>query len=111
MPYEDYEDKREYQKKYMREYRNQKGDSMSEEKTKVRPDKDISPDDYKTAEGLLQAVAEEIANIKRLEGVEPVTRAKVVSNLVRTGIKVFEVSEITERVEELEKIAKNKKVV
>ena len=95
----------------MRRYRNNgKGeielmDTDNNKKIKVRPDKEISPDDYKTAEGLLQAIAEEIANIKLIPNIEPVTKAKVVSNLVRTGIKVYEVSDLVKRVEEIEKIA------
>ena len=105
MPYKDPEDKKEYQRKYMRRKRaNKEVFGMGEEestKKPVRPDKKINAKDYKTADGLLTAVAEEIANIKRQGNMEAATRARVISNLVRTGIKVFEKSELEKEFEKL----------
>ncbi len=91
-PYKDPEKQRQYQTEWQRMKR------TGEDKT---PGRTLNPEDVKTAQGLLDVLADVIAEARQAEA-DPLVRARCIGYLVGIGLKTVETADLEARLQALE---------
>ena len=92
MPYKDPEKQAEYQREWRRMQR------AGEGKT---PGQTVNPADIKTAKGLLDTLADVIAEVRAHEA-DPLIRARCLGYLISIGLKCVETADLEARLQKLE---------
>ena len=96
MPFKNPEQKAEYQRDYMRMKRAGEG--------KATPGKTLDPSDIKTAQGLLDTLADTIGEVAAAEA-DPLMRARCLGYLIAIGLKAVETADLESRITKLEESA------
>lgn len=93
MPYKDQDKQREYQREWAREKR----------AAQVKPSssRTLNPEDYRTAQGLLNTLSEVIAEVRNTEA-DPLIRARLLGYLISIGLKCVETADLEQRITQLE---------
>ena len=91
MPYKNPEDKKTYQREYMRTYK---------EGAKA-PGKTLDPAAMRTAKGLLEMLSDTIAEIRATEA-DPFVRARCIGYLCAIALRAVEVADLEQRIIALE---------
>ena len=94
MPYKNQETRREYMRQYQRERRAGTGNSKT-------PGKTLTPEDIRTAKGLLAALTDTISEVDRAKG-DVFIKARLKGYLISIGLKAVEVANLEGRITELE---------
>jgi hypothetical protein len=92
MPYKDEEKQREYQREWQRMKK------AGEGKT---PGRTLNPEQIKTAQGLLQLLADVMAEIRGTEA-DPFIRARCIGYLAAIALKTVETADLEQRITKLE---------
>ena len=92
MPYKDPEKQAEYQREWQR--MKKAGDSKT-------PGRTLNPADIKTAQGMLDTLADVMAEVRATEA-DPLIRARCIGYLISIGLKCVETADLEARLQKLE---------
>ena len=92
MPYKDKEKQRQYQREWQR---------MKKAGSDKTPGRTLNPADIKTAQGLLDTLADIISEVAAAEAC-PLTRARCLGFLISIGLKCVETADLEARLQRLE---------
>jgi hypothetical protein len=104
MPYLNPEDKKAYQREYMRNTRAEKKQDRAEKGSKTKM---LDPDQLQTAEGLFSVLRRALIEIVNCKA-DPISKGRAVGYLVNTGFKALELTGFEERLQALEEVISNK---
>ena len=95
MSYKDKNKQAEYQREWQR---------MKNAGTNKTPGRTLNPSDIKTAQGLLDTLADTISEVVAAEA-DPLIRARCIGYLISIGLKAVETADLESRITKLEESA------
>lgn len=101
MPYKNPEERRRYQREYYRKKRGGSDEKKVYEKNLSTLTLDLTIDAIKQPDGLVTLLSEQIMIVRSLK-CDPIVKARAIATLANTSLKIYESSEITRRLDEIE---------